>query len=227
MKKLFISFIFSFAILNISAQELNGVGNFKIGMDIENFLKLAEIQSLNSKDLSFNSDLNKNTSDIFKNTHQLNNRLNIIHSPDVIDFYFMTDLGISGDWGNWYPTSIRFYKNKLVSISIKNTTYEFGKLISEKYGKPKISGGIKKTICQNKYGAQTQEFDGQEKWIWGTGNAIQATLTKWAFCGTYYNNGVYTLEHAKIVAIVNSEELTLSKIKEKEELKNKISSSKL
>lgn len=228
MKKIFVSVIFSLFSLTSLAQDLNGIGDFKIGMDIESFLKIPEIASRNLKDLDFNSNFHTNTDNVFKNTNLLNNRNHIIHSHEVVDFYFMADLGVSGGWGNWYTTEIRFYKNQLISISITGVNTEFAKLLVGKYGEPVKSGEIKKIVCQNKFGAKYLEYDGIRHLKWKTNKSIQGTYTEMVFCGDYKpNSSGYTVSHIMYSDVVRVEENRISKIKEKEELIERLSSSRL
>lgn len=226
MKKILIFLYFLTANFIALAQDLNGIGAFRIGMDVESFLRLPEIETRTIKAWSFDSDLIRNPRDLFKNTNAINVRLKKIYSPNIIDFYFMTELAVMGDY--YYPASARFYNNKLISISIENATTELGKLLAEKYGEPRRSGGIKKTICQNKFGAQYFEYDGREKLIWKTNSSIHGILTNWAFCGNFYpNSSEYTVEHIKNANLATSEELRISETIKKEDLKKKALSSQL
>lgn len=206
----------------VYAQTIEGIGDFRIGMSAKEFL---ENTSMTEKRILTNekpSVLSFPYFDAFKNIS--------IHSPDIEEYDFVTQLGIKDISGNDnYRMKATLFKGSLVSINVTNANPNFIEIVTEKYGKPKHEDSAKIEKCQNIYSAITEHRDGKQSYIWGegAGKDVVAKYYENNFsCSSInvQNYAVYSLRGmAEVNAIIGE---SIIKIKS-EELRNKVGKSKL
>ena len=227
MKKILCLLFCFFYIQTANSQEIIGLGNFKIGMTVEEFL---EVPHLKSKDLSEknSSKFIPEHSDLWKKTANSDvESYDRIYSQELTNFEFLLPIGIINVLGtDLYWTEVTFYKNLLVSINIKDADSSFEKILSSKYGKPTYEKKTKQIICQNGYGAKTSHSDGTNYYVWGNGKKVIAQL---AF--TYYSCGktgiTYEVKNTAVMNTVLQLEARLKKDAEIKETLTKAKESKL
>ena len=173
--------IFSLLILFLSsisnAQPIVGLGDFKIGMSLDEFLQVPDIVNLGVHDISTQTSsdytdkiLKRTKGKVWKQTSESAvDDYKKIYTPGIIDFEFSMALGIKSYSDDSYEVKLRFYENKLIQIKLPTIRLEFEDLLTSKYGKPIIENKTKKVICQNGYGAKSEHLDGSMYSKWGKG----------------------------------------------------------
>lgn len=210
------------------AQDITGVGDFKIGMSLEEFLDLPLIKNKNKKDKSGMRNAFIDENELLQTTADSKVvSLDRVYSSDVIKFEFKAPMGVpSGPSGDSYPVSTRFYKGKLAQIAVLNAA-TFLQILKDKYGKPVVVDKVKEVTCQNQFGAMSKKLDGVSRNIWGRGKKITAEIVfTFADCGKVSTTEYYVVENTLGNAMVRSEN-DGRKVFEAEEAKSKINASKL
>lgn len=156
-------------------QSITGIGDFKIGMSVSEFLELPTTKKLYLVDKSSKMptapkwDLVRTTSGSAVDKYEK------FYSSDTIKFDFFTATGVQPKVGeDSYHASIYFFKNKLSTITIHSAGFEFKDILTAKYGEPVFNDEARNVECQNAYGAKTNHKDGASQYIWGKGKAINA-----------------------------------------------------
>lgn len=225
----------------VFAQNIEGIGDFKIGMNINEFLENHIIKGKNIRE-KVRTIESPNIGEVLKITSNtkfdeyiIPGRIkdasiarNKIYSSDIEKYEFLTSLGIKDIYGkDEYNISIIFFKRRLIYIGTGNGNKEFEKILTEKYGKPIIDDKSKMEICQNGYGAKTEHLNGSVNHYWGRGNLIEARYYFGNFsCGKYPYSGyeVYSLADKTQVDAIQTEG---RKIFESEDTKRKAEGTKL
>ena len=182
-----------------AGQVVTGIGDFRVDMTEEAFLELPLIKEKKLREkkeffeepterellrTSSGTKLNSDAGSMPDSVLSSMNSLEGVFSPDILRYEFMSPLGVPSIGAkDSYQIKVVFYKNKLGIISVKASP-NFKEILTEKYGKPTVSGKINMVICQNKFGAKSEELDGTEKLHWAAKNRIGATLTRaFSNCG--------------------------------------------
>lgn len=157
------------------AQAINGIGDFKVGMQLEEFLDLPFIKEKNMHEKAASKSVySPGVSGLWKTTidspvakQSLNPQGDRVYSADVVKFEFIAPMGVPKTDGDAYPTTIKFYKGKLASVAVFNAGSEFEKILTTKYGQPVKEDKTKRVTCQNGLGATSSELEGADLSIWG------------------------------------------------------------
>lgn len=209
------------------AQEINGIGDFKIGMPLEEFLDLPIIKEKNMQDKTKGKYF-PDERDLWKTTADSQvEKYNRVYSADVVKFEFKAPMGVPDFLGkDSYGVTAKFYKGKLAQVYVADAGMEFEKILTAKYGKPIKEDKTKRVICQNGYGAKSSHLDGSESTIWGKGKKITATFHYFFFdCGK--GDSSYWVEEGAIVKVMDRIDENGSKALEAEEAKAKAGASRL
>ena len=219
--------LITFGTTTLFAQEVNGVGDFKIGMSLEDFLELPLIKDKNVQDKASRK-YSTNESDAWKTTAESQvNEYERVYSGEVVKFDFITPLGIPNIIGeDSHKVTTTFYKGKLAKVYIPQVGSEFETVLPAKYGRPIRVDKTKSVTCQNGYGAKSSHLDGAESTIWGNGKKVTATL-KFSFYGCGNGGRSYLVEDGAIAKVIDRIEASGRKASEAEEAKLKASASKL
>lgn len=123
------------------AQEIVGVGEFKIGMTIDEFLELPVIKGKSLQDKSNRNNF-PGENDLWKisvDNTEINETARI-YSADIVVFEFSAPMGVLNSAGkDIYDTSAKFYKGKLAFINVAVdavSSSNFEEILTAKYGKP-------------------------------------------------------------------------------------------
>jgi hypothetical protein len=216
------------------AQEIKGIGDFTIGMSLEEFMDLPLIKKKNIKDKTGNEYGMSDANSVWKTTvdSQVEEDYRV-YSADVVKLEFKAPMGVPKKFfgksdGDSYDVTTLFYKGKLtkVHVYIGNEGMEFKNILTTKYGKPIKEDKTKSVICQNGYGAQSPHLDGLVFDIWGKGAKITATLQHFFHdCG--YGSQSYWVEEGAIVNIMDRIDKNGRKALEAEDAQAKAAASKL
>ena len=209
------------------AQEIKGIGDFKIGMSLEEFLDLPLIKGKNMQDKA-NRKYTTEESDLWKTAVDSQvEKYQRIYSVDVVKFEFRAPMGIPNFMGkDSYVITTKFFKNKLAQVNVSEAGMEFKEILTTRYGKPINEDKIKFVTCQNGYGAKSSHLDGSKAIIWGKGKKITATLHSFYYdCGK--GGTSYWVEEGAIVKALDRVDENGRKALEAEESKTKASASKL
>lgn len=232
MKKFLSGLIFAILSLGIvQAQEISGVGDFKIGMTEADFLESADIKSKIQQDAAKKS-LRYSNIELWKKTNESGvESSKKIHIPEYVEYEFMMPIGIKNDFGkDSYETTASFYRGNLFSIkvSLSNASFlTFQEALTEKYGKSIHSDKMKKVICQNAFGAKTEHSDGIMTWRWGDKTKVGAILIV-ALAGCAKGSNVsYSVADTSLDTTVMELNQKAKLSVEKEETKSKASSIRL
>jgi hypothetical protein len=209
------------------AQEIKGIGDFTIGMSVEEFLDLPIIKEKNIQDKASRKystderDLWKTTADSQVEKH------NRVYSADVVKFEFKAPMGVPDFLGkDSYGVTTKFYKGKLAQVYVSDAGMEFEKILTAKYGKPIKEDKTKRVICQNGYGAKSSHIDGSESTIWGKSKKITATFHYFFYdCGK--GGSSYWVEEGATVKVMDRIDENGRKALDAEEAKVKAGASKL
>ncbi len=212
------------------AQEIQGIGDIRVGMSEAEFLELPDIKSKNIQDAAnkghrSDRDMRKITSE-----SQISVWYSRIFTPEYVKYEFKMATGIKDYSGkDVYDATVEFYKGELIKIMLNTSASvsNFKDILTEKYGKPTVIDTMKKEICQNSYGAKTEHNTGSIIWGWGDNGQIEASMTISSFgCGKF-SASFYTISHSKKSSLVIDLERKSRQDAEKEQLKEKAGSSKL
>ena len=208
-------------------QEISGIGDFKVGMSIEEFLDLPLLKEKRIQDKA-NRKYTTKEGDAWKTTAESQvEKYYRVYSTDVVKFELKASMGVPKTFGgDSYDTTILFYKNKLASVYVSDAGPEFEKILTAKYGPPVKEDKTKRVICQNGYGAQSTHFDGTKSTIWGKGKKITAILS-WSFYDCGNGSSSYTVADEAITKALHQIEQNGIRASEAEEAKTKAGASKL
>jgi hypothetical protein len=231
MRKI-VAFIFiTFATATSFAQEIKGIGDFKIGMSLEEFLDLPLIKAKTLQDKASQKNSIKE-SDLWKTTADSKvSGYDRVYSASVVKFEFLAPLGVPTHYdhrygGDIYEVTTKFYEGKLALAKVSAPGVDFEKILTEKYGQPNKEKVPELVSCQNGYGAISSHFNGVQATIWGKGKKISATLSFFHYgCGEVVR--WYTVEETTIVKAINRIDENGSKAAAAEEAKVKAGASKL
>lgn len=214
------------------AQEIKGIGDFKIGMSLEDFLDLPLIKEKNIQNKS-SREYSTNEGDLWKTTADSQvNKYDRVYSADVVKFEFKAPMGVPNFLGSdilgsdSYKVTTKFYKGKLAEVHVSEPGNEFEKILTAKYGQPIKEDETKRVTCQNGYGAKSSHIDGLKSTIWGKGKKITATLS-FLFYGCGKVGSSYLVQEEAIVKVMNRIDINGRKALEAEEVKVKAGASKL
>lgn len=226
-KKLISFILVAVAASNSFAEEIKGIGDFVIGMQLEEFLNLPLIKEKETKDRAGWS-TKPNSKELLKTT--IDSQVPVhdrVFSDDVVRFDFMTPLGVKDAVGtDDYRLTATFYKNKLAKVYVDNAPMIFETILTTKYGKPVAEDKRKRVICQNQYGAKSSELDGRRSSIWGKNKAITATYSITLFdCDK--GSFTYVVEEVAIAKVLDAMFRDGLKSWESELTKSKSAGSKL
>lgn len=239
MKNYCVGFLL-FTVSAVFAQNIEGIGDFKIGMSSNEFLEIPVIKDKNIRDKSKSYEspksgevlrINANTRfDEYMSGGIKDSGANLsrIHSSDIEKYEFIMALGISDIINkDEYKLSATFYEGVLVSIRVGNGNSEFKKILIQKYGNPIIEDKSKIETCQNGFGAKTDHINGSINSYWGRGEAVEANFTTGNFsCGKYPYSS-YEVYNPTKKSKVDAIQLEGFKRLRQEELKNKAGASKI
>jgi hypothetical protein len=227
LKKIVAFILIMLATSTSFAQDIKGLGDFTIGMSVEDFLGLPLIKEKNLQDKTSRNYVPKD-GDLWKTTVDSQvEKYDRVYSVDIVIFEFKTPLGVQNLLGkDNYKLMTKFYKDRLVQIYVSDAGMEFEKILTAKYGKPIKEDKTKRVICQNAYGAKSEHFDGSESTIWGKGKKISATFI-YSFYECGKGGASYWVEDNAAVKIIDQIATNRLKAIEAEEVKIKASSSKL
>jgi hypothetical protein len=212
-------------------QVINGIGEFKIGMSVDEFLDLPIIREKNLTDkMSFTVSLKTfpNEKEIWKTS--IDSRVDEyerVYSADIVKFELTAGMGVPKFLGeDSYKTTVKFYKSKLTSVYVREVGLEFERILTAKYGQPVKEDRTKHLTCQNGYGAKSTHLDGVESTNWGKGKRVTATLTNVFYdCGK--RDMSYTVADESSVKIIDQIHSAGRKALEAETTKTKAGASKL
>lgn len=246
------SVILSFSSIATSAQ-VEGIGDFIIGMSSDDFLNLpsirdrqivdggtgeldARMKCIRSQPLGKLSDCTKNLTPVADRSaaikkitvdSEFSGGRKQVYSKDVVDYSLRENLGIVSDKTaeQNYDIRLRFYKDKLVSMRVGYATY-FEDILRQKYGNPTIEDKTKSVICQNKMGAKVNRMDGYRALIWDGPRDVEAVLMEvFMDCGSLGTS--YTVKDKKMEALVKEIENREKALYESNRVKEISESSKL
>ncbi|MDP2852202.1 MAG: hypothetical protein Q8O23_02235 [Gallionella sp.] len=209
------------------AQEIKGIGDFTIGMSVEEFLNLPLIKEKNIQGKE-NRKYSTDERDIWKTTADSQvEKYDRVYSADVVKFEFKAPMGVPNSLGrDSYDVATTFYKGKLAQVYVLGAGTEFEKILTAKYGRPIKEDKMKRVTCQNGYGAKSSHIDGSESTIWGKGKKITATLV-FSFYDCGKGGSSYWVEEGAIVKVMDRIDENGRKAFEAEEAKVKAGASKL
>ena len=226
MKQIAVAIFLLFLTSIAHSQEIKGIGEFKVGMSIDEFLELPSIKTKNLSD--------KNEDMVYVKGNELwrimagqtVNEYERIYSPDKVSFELETPIDIPTE-GTLYRAKIVFYKGLMASIDIQNAIFDFKEILTERYGKPTFKDNSHWVVCQNGFGAKTNHVEGSLTSTWGRGGKIIAEFnSSSSSCGQSVFV-FYTVENPLTVKIMEKVEEKMKKTAESINLKNKASGSKL
>jgi hypothetical protein len=197
------------------AQEIKGIGDFKIGMSIEDFLELPFVKENNIQDKAsrrFGADEKDAGKASIESQVKKHNRP---HTADIVQYEFAAPMGIHETYTkDSYNTTAEFYNGKLAVVYVSNATSEFEVLLTAKYGQPTKENKLKRVYCQNAYGANLPSLGGTESVIWGKGKKITATIGNLFYdCGKV--NISYTVADETVANILKKIKRDAAKIEDK------------
>ena len=179
--KFFVIFIYFFMQVASAEQQILGVGDFKIGMSLDEFRELEIIKIGNYK---FNEVLHSN-----------------YDAYDVHLYSIRATLGIPNvDGKDEHNLNISFYEGKLVSIYMLIHQIDiFKEILSAKYGTPRKKGKIGLVPCRYYFGGKGRALEGAEEFIWGGNKEISAKIhDSWTQLGCDTRHYVsFTIENSK------------------------------
>ena len=226
MKQIAVAFFLLLLTSIAQSEEIKGIGEFNIGMTIDEFLDLPSIKIKNLSDKTEKMTFVKG-GELWRITAGVSvSEYEKIYSPDKVLFELEIPIDIPTE-GKLYSAKIVFYKGLLASINIENPSFDFKDILTEKYGKPIFKDASRWVVCQNGYGAKSRHAEGSITSTWGKGSKIIARF------GTYSSScGESTLVYYKVenplaVKIMEKVEEKMEKTAESINLKNKASGSKL
>lgn len=241
------SFLFSAASFGQPAPAITGVGEFKIGMSLDEFIQLPSISSKKTEDRALGK-LHVGADEVwitttdskwdmfkpFEPQSSASDRLTAalverqrVYSSEITILNVMIPVGVPKIGGvDSYEATMHFYKGKLASIKIRDASNEFKQIVESKYGKPSSYESAKRIVCQNGNGVKSEQFDGHSSTKWGKGTIKGEFLIGFMDCGSsmysYYE--VYNEPVMKIVEKIQDSGLANS---ESNKSKSKASASKL
>lgn len=182
------------------AEEISGIGELKIGMDVEDFLISQEMEGKEILDTSVYARVLgdgyvwKTTSANKKSDEALR-----IYSDDIVRYEFKSSIGINNIYGaDKYSFSATFYKGRLATLSVYDDFLNVEEPLRLKYGKPIVTDFTKIITCQNGFGAKSKHIDGDIFYEWGKGKVVRAVLHKSVSdCGRKFFSQ-YSVENASI-----------------------------
>lgn len=163
---------------NANAQPIIGIGDFKIGMPIIDFLNSPEIRNKTIKESSSGDSLSQMSDEetVFKTDSKTQvEDYRRIFSEGLKKYQFKMSLG-EGEISK--PTlTAEFYEGILIKLFVKEGfSLDFRKLLIKKYGEPKVTNNMKLVVCQNGYGAKFERLEGVLTYEWGSDNPINAEI---------------------------------------------------
>lgn len=225
-KAVFLAIIFCSA---VTAHGQDGLGEFKIGMSIEQFFELPIVKNKKfsektSADYSlkeFNLWMTTSDTEVLSNFQK-------VFSKEVVKFELNAEIGIKKrtTGRDSYKTTIYFYKDKLAIVNVDDVEWEIESILKEKYGNPVVINDAKVVICQNGYGARTQHLRGTITSKWGKSNKNIAEHKRMYFnCGD--ETETYTVFDSVNAKIINKSQEVGLKTALDADKKVKIGESKL
>jgi len=227
-KNLFRVVFLSFSFGSAFANEITGYGEYKIGMEVQEFLGLDEIKKLYLKERQNCGVLClPGPGEIWRTTNGDGlEPFQRVYSDDVVKYEFQIAVGVGNSGVEYKSTIAKFYKDKLASIYIVMVPSEFREILTVKYGEPKTIDETKTVICQNRFGAKTEVRQGKVRYIWNQNGPIRADFS------------IFTYDCVKVVPSYSVKSVEMSSIIDKiyddgrksikaEELRSKANSSKL
>jgi hypothetical protein len=201
LKNIFLFFI-TIAANNAFANSVTGFGDYKVGMSIDEFLGVSEINSLVLRD---KTDLFSERGYLLKTTFNSNlkDTNSKLYSEDLIKFEFPAATGLKENFGSdSRSATVIFYKNKLAKISLSDPPNDFIEILKSKYGRPKIIDNTSLITCQNGFGAKSRYKNGGYSHIWpGKGGVIAEYYSFFSGCGGLQN--YYSVKDEKADKIIN------------------------
>lgn len=241
MIKKFIIFFAFFLNSLVWAQNVEGIGDFKIGMSITQFLENQSIKVKTLRDRVNTYEFPK-LNEVLKVSMETKFEeylaggvikdpsigFHKVYSTDIEKYEFFYPLGVNNFMGkDEYKMEATFFKGRLIFLGTKDGNSEIKKILVEKYGAPIVEDKSKMEICQNGYGAKTEHMNGTINSFWERGKPIEAKYYFGNFsCGKYPHSGyeVYSLKEYSEVNLIQQQ----GRIKfESEEAMNKAGRSKL
>ena len=222
-----------FSICSVSWSQIIGIGEFKIGMEKEDFLStntLKELEVLERNSGTMNYIKSKNNYILHATVNSDLVAEDKIYSSDIEKFKFITPSFSEKQLKSNYDgdtTLAVFYKNKLAQIKLSSAKDVSLEILVEKYGKPKFKNYDEKVVCQNIFGAVTNKTNVVRMFTWDKDKRITATYYA-------YTGGCENLSFSTYEIVDNFSSIQIDKIQkigaiaaEKDLLKSKISESKL
>lgn len=204
MKKSISLVALAFATFSSIAAEITGIGELKIGMDVEDFLMLPEMVNKEILDTSVYARV-PGDSYVWKITSadKKSNEIVRIFSDDVVRYEFKSSIGVANIYGvDNYSFSATFYKGQLAILSVHDKVLDIEEPLKLKYGKPKVSDFTKLITCQNGFGAKFKHIDGSKYFEWGRGKVVRAVLTNsFSDCGRDVM-AIYSVENTSVSKII-------------------------
>lgn len=161
-------------------QDLIGVGDFKVGMSIEEFLSVPDIAQLKIKEnerglYDLDSKTLRRTS--VESELELESR---VFSPLMYIYEFQLFLG---DGHGPYHTDAIFYSGELISINLRRVHHSLEEILRQKYGSPKAKDSRRIATCSTEDGRLSRGTVGNLELTWGVDKKVGATyLENWYMC---------------------------------------------
>jgi hypothetical protein len=227
-KNLFIIIFLSFSYGSAFANEITGYGEYKIGMEVREFLSLDEIKKLYVKEKQNCGVMcEPGPGEMWRTTNGDGlDPFDRVYSDDVVKYEFKIAVGL-GNSGVEYKSAIaKFYKNKLASLFIVMVPSEFREILTVKYGEPKTIDETKTVSCQNGYGARTEGRQGTVHYIWNQKGPVSADFSLFTYdCVKVVPS--YTVKSVDVSSMIDKIYEDGKKALKAEELRLKANSSKL
>jgi hypothetical protein len=228
--KSLIPLVFAILLLgSANAQPIIGIGDFKIGMSITDFLNAPEIRSKIVRESSAGDILSQmnDGGTVWKTDNKSRvEDYRKIFSAGISKYEFKMSLSESEI--NEQGLSAEFYEGLLIKLTVnRGFSLKFLDILKNKYGEPKVTNKMKSVVCQNGYGAKFERNDGSLHYEWGSENPINAEIVVLSLsCGKFFSI-LYTVKDVVKANLVFQAEQKLKKAYEEEIKKQNSASSKL
>jgi hypothetical protein len=228
MKRLFFTLALIAFISNSYAQDITGINNYSIGMGIDKFLALRNMNHREQKEKNRNAPMVPQDNSIWRtDTNSDLPPTARYYSENNIKFEFYGGTGVRNwDGRDDYLFEANFYRGELVRISIDEAGSNFIDILKSKYGEPTYSNGMRDQVCQNGFGAKTVHQSGETIYTWGKSSPVNSYYrVNMSNCGRRVTS--YSVADVSKDAARNREEIAAKDAAISDDLKAKASSSGL